>query len=529
MKQLRPYQSEAIERCLELLTQCERGVILSSPTGSGKTFTTANLLARLSGKRVVVLAHRMKLVSQLRNALNSMGLVTTSRPGGAGILVGTFQALARHARKLGVVDLLVIDECHRASSSSLYARMYRELREINPALRALGLSGTPYRLDGKGLLSHDGMFDLFHVTVSPRELLNQGVLVPVDAFAYEAIDLAGVRKTGGDYNAGDMGRAASRINGDVVREYLEHAAGTQTVAFCANIPHAQSLLAEFQANGVRAGMVTGKMSEEEQESQFAKLERREIDVLLNVQLITEGHDLPSLETAIIARATQSEALWLQMLGRVLRSSPGKTKARVHDHAGNWLRHGGPYDERDFTPQHDRPRGSAGAGAQAMCPDCAFIVSASAWTCPNCGHVFRTLTAPEAQTEAQRVQVASATAPVTQAPRVVDLQPGRTVEGVYHGAERVKAYSRRSRQFYWKQQHRVGTALLFGGAELDAKLGRVSLGRTVLVSRLASSGWAVSVAASDSAPVAQNSETPDFSTATGTLTPAELELLGALDS
>lgn len=523
--QLRPYQSEAVETCDALLNSCERGVILSFPTGGGKTKTAAALAARRQG-RTVVLAHRNKLVTQLKGALNEAGVITTDRPGGFGTLVGTFQALARHVSSFGVVDTLLIDECHRASSSSLYAKVYQALRMVNPGLRAFGLSATPYRLDGKGLLSHDGLFDQFHVGVTPRQLLEMSVLVPVDAFAYESMDLRGVRKTGGDYNSGDMGRAASQINGDVVAEWLEHAAGLQTIVFCANIPHAESLLLEFRANGARAELVTGKMNEAQQESQFAKLESRAIDVLLNVNLVTEGWDLPSLECAVLARATQSEALYLQMLGRVLRSSPGKTKARVHDHAGNWLKHGGPYDERDFTPRHDRPRGSAGAGSQAMCPECAFIVSASAWTCPNCGHVFRTLTAPEAATDAQRVQVASATAPLATAPRLVDLQPGRTVEGPYLGFEKVKAYSHWNRQFYYKQQHKVGNALLSGGAGLDAKLARVSVGTMVRVARTAKDAWAVDTAAMHPADL-QNPVTPGFQESTGTLTPAELELLNGV--
>jgi DNA repair protein RadD len=526
MRELRPYQLEAVEKCDELLSSCERGVILSMPTGGGKTRTAAALVARRPG-RTVVLAHRNKLVAQLRDALNDAGVITTDRPGGFGTLVGTFQALARHASAMGVVDTLLIDECHRASSSSLYAKVYQALRMVSPGLRTFGLSATPFRLDGKGLLSPDGLFDTYHTAVTPRQLLEMGVLVPVDAFAYEAMDLRGVRKTGGDYNSGDMGRAASRINGDVVAEWLAHAAGLQTIVFCANILHAEGLLLEFRTNGVLAELVTGKMTEAQQEAQFAKLESRAIDVLLNVNLVTEGVDIPALECVVLARATQSEALYLQMLGRVLRSSPGKTKARVHDHAGNWVRHGGPYDERDFTPRHDRPRGSAGAGSQAMCPECAYIVSASAWTCPNCGHVFRTLTAPEAMTEAQRVQVASATSPLAQAPRLVDLQPGRTVEGPYLGAEKVKAYSHWNRQFYHKAQHKVGNALLSGGAGLDAKLSRVSVGTVVRVTRTAKDAWAVDTAdlpvQNPSAPV-QNPSASGFHESTGTLTPAELELL-----
>jgi len=190
-----------------------------------------------------------------------------------------------------------------------------------------------------------------------------------------------------------------------------------------------------------------------------------------VGIATEGVDIPELECVILARPTMSEALALQMIGRGLRSAPGKTHCRFHDHAGIWARHGGPFDERDWTPKPNRQRGSAGAGAQQVCTACCAIISASAWTCKFCGHVFRTLEAPEAG-EGIAVELPTK--------KTLSGRAGSVAEGAYQGFTTVQKYNFCTGTRYTAKLHRIGDIEIPGCADLDTKLASVLSGAPVRI-------------------------------------------------
>lgn len=284
------------------------------------------------------IAHRRELVTQMRHAC-SRRVVATTLP----------RALQSSPAR---VDLFGIDEAHRAAASS-----YRTLMDRYPRAVRFGLTATPVRADGRGL---SDVFDELVECATTRELIDQGRLVPYRA--YEAPDealrqLAWMKRSGGDYSISELGALMDqpRLVGDVVREYCERSAGRKAIAFAVNVKHSIHMAKAFRTAGVRAEHLDGAASESHRDRVLADLANGEIDVLCNVNLFTEGWDCPKVSCVIMARPTVSVALYLQSVGRGLRTSPDKQDLIVLDHAGNMQRHGYPDVEREWALESDVDR------------------------------------------------------------------------------------------------------------------------------------------------------------------------------
>lgn len=245
----------------------------------------------------------------------------------------------------------LVHNCHHSA-----AGQYQTLLANYPDAYVLGLTATPERLDGKGL---DGIFhDLLEVATVP-ELIEQGFLVAPtclgpspDMAAQLKATLATVKVRCGDYAEGQLGEAMDNATlvGDIVAHWQEWAPGQRTIVFAASILHSQHIIQQFQDAGVAAAHLDGGMATPERERILSAWRRGDYQVISNVQVLTEGFDFPELSCCILARPTKSVALFLQMVGRVLRTAPGKSGALILDHAGNILEHGPPHIERVWTLQ-----------------------------------------------------------------------------------------------------------------------------------------------------------------------------------
>ncbi|MBK8184789.1 MAG: DEAD/DEAH box helicase family protein [Candidatus Competibacteraceae bacterium] len=246
---------------------------------------------------------------------------------------------------------ILVHNCHHAA-----AGQYQTLLKNYPDAYVLGLTATPERLDGKGL---DGIFhDLLEVATVP-DLIDSGFLVtptclgPSPEMAAQLKSaLASVKVRGGDYAEGALGDAMdhAELVGDIVQHWKEWAAGQKTIVFAASILHSQHIIQQFQAAGIPAAHLDGKMATPEREGILAAWRSGDIQVVSNCQILTEGFDFPELSCCVLARPTKSVALFLQMCGRVLRTAPGKSGAMILDHAGNILEHGPPHIDRVWTLQ-----------------------------------------------------------------------------------------------------------------------------------------------------------------------------------
>jgi len=356
---LRPYQVDKISEARGLMAQGKKSICLVSPTGSGKTVICAYIIqsALAKSKRVLFLAHRRELIDQCAAKLRDLGIwdynvVLSGHPHSrnpdAPVQIASIQTLIRRA--FPPADLIAIDEAHHAASGS-----YQTLLKNYPDAYVLGLTATPERLDGKGL---DSIFqDLLNVATVPELIANGFLVAPQclgpspEAVASLKAALAKVHTRGGDYAEDELSEAmdSPTLVGDIVTHWREWGTGQKTIVFAASIAHSQHIVAQFQAAGVAAAHLDGTMSLPEREGVLSAW-RGELQVVSNVQVLTEGFDFPELSCCILARPTKSVALYLQMVGRVLRTAPGKQGAIILDHAGNVIEHGPPQIERVWTLQ-----------------------------------------------------------------------------------------------------------------------------------------------------------------------------------
>lgn len=387
---LRPYQLEAIDGARQHFRQGKRKVLVIAPTGAGKTVMFAHVVARAieKGSRALILAHRRELISQASGKLLALGVphgiiqaghpMSLHRP----VQVASVQTLARRAGQLTRVDLVVVDECHHLTAKNSYGELLKQW----PQALLLGVTATPWRLDGQGL---GDVFDSHVIARTPRELRDDGFLVPVGGWEYEAIDTSKARVSKGDFVASDLQAAATsrRVVGDIVSEWLLHAGNVRTVLFALNVDHSQLMVAAFREAGVAAEHVDGEMPGDERDAVLARLRSGETRVVSNCNVLTEGFDCPEVACIVLARPTLSTALYLQMVGRGLRPAPGKLMARIHDHAGCLAAHGHPYAERDYSPTTSAraPRSAVEDRTEASvrrCPACKSVLAQ--WPCDGCG-------------------------------------------------------------------------------------------------------------------------------------------------
>ena len=357
---LRPYQIEKIAEARTLMGQGKKSICLVAPTGAGKTHIAAHIIhsAIAKGRRVLFLAHRRELIDQCAAKLRDLGIwdynvVLSGHPHSrnpdAPVQVASIQTLIR--RSFPSADLVVIDEAHHAASGS-----YQTLLKNYPDAYVLGLTATPERLDGKGL---DNIFhDLLSVATVP-ELIASGFLVAPQCLgpSQEAVEqlkaaLAGVKQRGGDYAEEQLGEAmdSHSLVGDIVEHWQEWGVGQQTIVFASSIEHSRHIVSRFRDAGIAAAHLDGTMGMPEREGVLSAWRNRSITVVSNCQILTEGFDYPELSCCVLARPTKSVALYLQMVGRVMRTAPGKQGAIVLDHAGNVIEHGPPHIERVWTLQ-----------------------------------------------------------------------------------------------------------------------------------------------------------------------------------
>ena len=358
--QLRAYQSTKINETRMLMAQGKRSICLVSPTGSGKTVIAAHIIqnALSKGRRVLFLAHRRELIDQCAAKLRDLGIWNYnvvlsghphSRNPNAPMQIASIQTLIR--REYPPADLVIVDEAHHAA-----AGQYQTLLANYPDAYVLGLTATPERLDGKGL---DGIFhDLVEVASVPG-LIEDGFLIAPTCLGPAAEQaasikaaLAGVKVSGGDYAEGALAEAmdTAPLVGDIVSHWMLWALGRKTVVFAASIAHSQHIVEQFRQAGIAAAHLDGGMPTADRERLLAAWRKPGLDVVSNCQVLTEGFDYPELSCCVLARPTKSVALYLQMVGRVMRPAPGKNGAIILDHAGNINEHAPPHIDRVWTLQ-----------------------------------------------------------------------------------------------------------------------------------------------------------------------------------
>ena len=387
---LRPYQVRLRDEARDKLRSVQ-SVLVQAPTGSGKTVTIADMIARAAerGHSAWLTCHRRELVKQLSGALWDAGVThgkiasghtETKHP----VQVCSIQTLVRRLDRLSPPDLLVFDEAHHATAGT-----WRKTAEHCSGSWIIGLTATPCRTDGSGL---DDMFDEIVLGPSVEFLIEQGYLAPYRLYApAKTVDLSGVHTRGGDWVRSEMEAALekSQIVGDAVDHYKKYVAPGTCLVYCVSRHHARQVTRAYRAAGIDARYCAGDTPDAEREAIVTGLrERGDPPVVVSVDLFGEGLDCPGLTAVQMLRPTQSLGLYLQQVGRALRPEEGKEAAIILDHVHNSLRHGLPDDERAWTLEgRKRSRGSKGEGTPVPlhnCPECFVVFRRMLGMCPQCG-------------------------------------------------------------------------------------------------------------------------------------------------
>lgn len=349
---LRDYQEISVQAIRDAFGEFRR-VLFVLPTGGGKTICFAFIAreAARKGKRVMILAHRKRIVLQIAKALTSIGvdhgLILSGKPtSDHPVQVAMIQTLARRIVKIEEPALLVIDEAHHGVAGT-----WEKVSSAWTRARILGVTATPERLDGRGLRS---AFDEMVLGPKPRELIEAGALSEYTYLAPpNTLDLSGIHIRAGDYSldelaAAMMSEAGGLITGDAVEHYAKHLNGKPAIAFCINVAHAKFTAAAFRAQGWRAASVDGTMPDAEVADLIEALGDGRLNVLTSCDLISEGVDVPNVGGCILLRPTKSLGLWLQQIGRALRPNPDGSKSIILDHVGSVREFGMPCFPRDWN-------------------------------------------------------------------------------------------------------------------------------------------------------------------------------------
>jgi len=351
---LRDYQREAVDAVFAAWAGGMQRPAIVLPTGAGKTVVFSALVREFResgavswprGPRVMILAHRDELVDQaiakLRAVMPGVNVGKVKAQDNdvhADVIVASVQTLQSQKRLQelwqtqrirGNIGLIITDECHHAA-----ARSYGKVYAAFPNALHLGVTATMARGDQVGL------GDVWEDVVYRRSILwmiSKGYLTDVRTVQVDlkALDMESVKRRGGDYAQGDLGRALMEAEADtaIARAYREHAGDRQGIVFTPTVETAMAACLALQQSGVKAAWVGGKTPAEERHRVYEWYRQGRIQVLVNCMVLTEGFDMPQAEVAVIARPTQSAPLYTQMVGRVLRPWPGKTEALVLDLVG----------------------------------------------------------------------------------------------------------------------------------------------------------------------------------------------------
>jgi DNA repair protein RadD len=383
--ELRTYQIKAREDIRAAYENGIKSICFQLPCGGGKTVIFTDIVARtyMASTRTVIIVHRDTLLLQASRKLNEYGIrhgiIAPGFPRTYDLIqIASIQTLVRRDNTF---DFIIIDEAHHALADS-----YTKVIERNPEAHILGVTATPMRTNGSGL---NKIFEHLICGPSVAKLTEQGYLVPSKVYGpARALDLSSIHTRSGDYAQDELAMVMDKptITGNAVSEYRRLCNGAAAVAFTVSIQHAIDVCAEFNAAGYHAEYISGKMHKSIIRDHIAGLENGRIQVLTSCDLISEGMDVPAVRAAILLRPTKSTTLYMQQVGRVLRPYPGKDHAIILDHAGNYLRHGLPDEERKWTLE-GRAKGTHNTSVKT-CPMC-YAAHKPAPVCPMCGHVYST--------------------------------------------------------------------------------------------------------------------------------------------
>ncbi|HQL55177.1 MAG TPA: helicase-related protein, partial [Phycisphaerae bacterium] len=283
----------------------------------------------------------------------------------------------------------IADECHwiPQDGEGMYRQFIGEMRVINPQVRIIGFTATPYRLRGGLLCAPDHVLNAICYEIGVRELIVQGYLCPLRSKAgSQNPDYDQLHVRGGEFIPGEVEQAmdSNELVVAACQEIVQFTAERKAVLiFAAGVQHGEHVVRTLrERHQVECGFVCGDTLPFVREETIQRFRAGELKYLANVNVLTTGFDAPHIDCVALLRPTMSPGLYYQMVGRGFRLHPGKTDCLVLDFGGNILRHG-PVDQIRI----DTPTTRTGPPPAKECPQCHELIAAGYAVCPQCGHLF----------------------------------------------------------------------------------------------------------------------------------------------
>lgn len=399
--ELREYQSSAVRALQNFLATEEGNPIVCAPTGSGKSVIIAKFIERSPpGKRILMLTHVKELIEQnyarLKKAWPAapvgifsagVGRKDTRFP----ITYAGIQSIYKKASLFGHIDLVIIDECHLLGEKSegMYQSFLTDLRAVNPKLRVVGFTATPWREKG-GLLTNCTLFTEICYEISLRLLIDQGYLSPlVSKSSVVQADLKGIKTVAGDFDKKQLAAEMDRddLTSAAIDEVLAYANGRKKwLVFCSSVDHAMNVSVELGRRGIVSDFVSGETPRDEREAILESYTHGNLQALCNYGVLTTGFDAPDTDLIALLRPTKSAGLYVQMLGRGMRLATLKKDCLVLDFGGNIERFG-PVDRIQINTRAKKGEKSVSVQPTKICPECRGDCHAAAKECPTCAYQF----------------------------------------------------------------------------------------------------------------------------------------------
>lgn len=396
LRPLHPHQQLALDMLCQAFVDGKRRPMLQAPTGAGKTVIGAHMVSRAIAKRkrLTFCVPAIGLVDQTferfaENGIDpaNLGVIQANHPWRrphAPIQIATPQTLARRSRPIS--DCVVFDEAHELFS--IYVDWMQDPEWA--AVPFIGLSATPW---AKGLGKY---FDCLLRPTSTYELIAGGFLSPYRVFAPSSPDLSNVETVAGDYHEGQLGEVMgnAQLVADVVETWLQLGENRPTLCFAVNRAHARQLAGQFSSAGVPTAYVDANTPREERTEIGRKLGSGAIKVVVNIGCLTKGIDW-DVRCLILARPTKSEMLFVQIIGRALRTAPGKDYALILDHSDTHARLGMVADiDHEELCDGNKRKASAKEKAEREerlpkpCTTCGCLVPVGEKACASCGTIMQ---------------------------------------------------------------------------------------------------------------------------------------------
>lgn len=316
---LYPYQKKIFDEAISRIQTTNR-LLLSIPTGAGKTVIFCHLIKELK-KKTLIVAHTKELIYQCERTMKKLGITDAT--------VRSIQSCSRSLDSVDGFDFLIIDECHRSGAKS-----YLKLIDRFSNKKILGVTATPFRHDGQKL---KGIFGEIYSPLNLIDMINAGLLCDFQGYRVTTnISLKGISTKNGDFMESRLAPVINVKNRNeiIVKNYKKIAPASKAICFAVNIDHCDSLASEFKNNNISCASIHGNIPKVRRRRILEDFSSGKISVLTSCQILTEGFDEPSINCLLMARPTCSKILYTQMIGRGSRLFPGKKLCKVIEFTDN---------------------------------------------------------------------------------------------------------------------------------------------------------------------------------------------------